>query len=87
MKDLIVAASRNFQSEMINHAEYHEALVVSVDRTPIGKAYRGAFNESQLQIARGHAVQRAVVQPAEIDDGVGCAESGATYLRCRYEHR
>jgi hypothetical protein len=47
MKDSIVAASRNFQNELINHAEYREALVVSVDRMPIGNAYRGAFNESQ----------------------------------------
>jgi acetyl-CoA C-acetyltransferase len=53
-----------------------EALVVSVDRTPIGKAYRGAFNESQLQTLGGHAIAHAivhaVVQPAEIDVVVGC---------------
>jgi hypothetical protein len=67
MKDSIVAASRNFQSELINHAEYREALVVSVDRTPIGKAYRGAFNESQLQTLGGRAIAHAVVQPAAIE--------------------
>jgi acetyl-CoA C-acetyltransferase len=49
-----------------------EALVVSVDRTPIGKAYRGAFNESQLQTLGGRAIAHAVVQPAEIDVVVGC---------------
>ena len=49
-----------------------EALVVSVDRTPIGKAYRGAFNESQLQALGGHAIAHAVVQPAEIDVVVSC---------------
>jgi acetyl-CoA C-acetyltransferase len=44
-----------------------QALVVSVDRTPIGKAYRGAFNESQLQTSGGRAIAHAVVQPAAIE--------------------
>ena len=55
-----------------------EAVIVSTARTPIGKAFRGAFNDTQAQALGGHAVreavQRAGVEPAEIDDVVmGCA--------------
>lgn len=61
-----------------------EAVIVSVARTPIGKAYRGAFNDTQPQALAGHAIAHAVsragVDPAEIDDVVlGCAlQQGAT---------
>ncbi len=48
------------------------ALIVSTARTPIGRAYRGAFNDTQPQALVGHAiaeaVRRAGVAPAEIDD-------------------
>ena len=51
-----------------------EAVIVSTARTPIGKAYRGAFNDTQAQALAGHAVaqaiQRAGVDPAEIEDVV-----------------
>ena len=51
-----------------------EAVIVSVARTPIGKAYRGAFNNTQAQTLGGHAIAQAVarsgVDPAEIDDVV-----------------
>jgi acetyl-CoA C-acetyltransferase len=51
-----------------------EAVIVSTARTPIGKAYRGAFNDTQAQALGGHviaqAVKRAGVAPAEIDDVV-----------------
>jgi acetyl-CoA C-acetyltransferase len=61
-----------------------EAVIVSVARTPIGKAYRGAFNNTQAQTLAGHvvaaAVERARIDPAEIDDVVlGCAiQQGST---------
>ncbi|AMN45655.1 acetyl-CoA acetyltransferase [Steroidobacter denitrificans] len=61
-----------------------EAVIVSVARTPIGKAYRGAFNNTQGQELMGHviaqAVQRAAIDPAEVDDVVvGCAlQQGST---------
>ena len=49
-----------------------EAVIVSTARTPIGKAYRGAFNNTQAQEMGGHviaeAVKRAKVDPAEIGD-------------------
>jgi len=48
------------------------AVIVSTARTPIGKAYRGAFNDTQPQALAGHAIAQAVrragVDPAEIDD-------------------
>ena len=51
-----------------------EAVIVSTARTPIGRAYRGAFNDTQAQQlgahAVRHAVQRAGVDPAEIEDVV-----------------
>ncbi|WP_421790810.1 acetyl-CoA C-acyltransferase [Hyphobacterium sp.] len=51
-----------------------EAVIVSTARTPIGKAYRGAFNNTQAQELGGHAIKNAVersgVDPAEIDDVV-----------------
>ena len=54
------------------------AVIVATARTPIGKAYRGAFNDTQAQALGGHAIAAAVaragVDPAEIDDVVmGCA--------------
>ncbi len=55
-----------------------EAVIVATARTPIGKAYRGAFNNTQAQTLAAHpireAVRRAGVDPAEVDDVVmGCA--------------
>ena len=51
-----------------------EAVIVSTARTPIGKAYRGAFNNTGSQELGGHAVKeamaRAKVDPAEIEDVV-----------------
>ncbi len=48
------------------------AVIVSTARTPIGKAYRGAFNDTQAQTLGGHAianaVERAGIDKAEIDD-------------------
>ena len=61
-----------------------EAVIVSTARTPIGKAYRGAFNNTQGQELIGHAlaqaVKRAGIAAAEIDDVVvGCAmQQGST---------
>jgi acetyl-CoA C-acetyltransferase len=61
-----------------------EAVIVATARTPIGKAYRGAFNNTQGQELIGHAlaqaVKRAGIDPAEIEDVVvGCAmQQGST---------
>ena len=61
-----------------------EAVIVSTARTPIGKAYRGAFNLTHGAKLGGHvikhAVERAGVEPQEIEDVIiGCANpEGAT---------
>lgn len=62
------------------------AVIVSTARTPIGKAYRGAFNDTQAQALGGHAihhaVERAGVDKGEIDDVVmGAAiQQGSTHM-------
>ena len=61
-----------------------EAVIVSTARTPIGKAYRGAFNDTDAPSMAGHAiaaaVERAGIEPGEVDDVVmGCAmQQGST---------
>jgi acetyl-CoA C-acetyltransferase len=49
-----------------------EAVIVSTARTPIGKAYRGAFNNLEAPSMAGHAiraaVERAGIEAAEVDD-------------------
>ena len=54
-----------------------EAAIVSTARTPIGKAFRGAFNATHGATLGGHvirtAVERAGIDPATIEDVVmGC---------------
>jgi acetyl-CoA C-acetyltransferase len=39
-----------------------EAVIVSTARTPIGRAYRGAFNDTQAQQLGAHAVRHAVAR-------------------------
>ena len=61
-----------------------EAVIVSTARTPIGRAFRGAFNITHGATLGGHvirhAVERAGLDPAEIEDAViGCGTpEGAT---------
>ena len=55
-----------------------EAVIVSTARTAIGKAYRGAFNKTHgvtiAAHAARHAVDRAGLDPAMIEDSIwGCA--------------
>ncbi|MBT8087831.1 MAG: acetyl-CoA C-acyltransferase [Gammaproteobacteria bacterium] len=55
-----------------------EAVIVSTARTPIGKAYRGAFNNTEAPTLGGHAVRHAVeragLDPADVEDVMmGCA--------------
>ncbi|MEM5522150.1 acetyl-CoA C-acyltransferase [Sulfitobacter sp. AS59] len=51
-----------------------DAVIVSTARTPIGKAYRGAFNATTPQALGGHAIKHAVeragVDPDQISDCV-----------------
>lgn len=60
-----------------------EAVIVSTARTPIGKAYRGAFNITTGPTlgahALRHAMERAQLDPLDIEDVVmGCATPEGT---------
>jgi len=60
-----------------------EAVIVSTARTPIGRAFRGALNNikspTMMAHAISHAVQRAGVDPAEIEDAImGTVLTGGT---------
>ncbi len=61
-----------------------EAVIVSTARTPIGRAARGAFNNTHGADLGGHvirhAVERAGIDPAEVEDVIlGCGgPEGAT---------
>ena len=55
-----------------------EAVIVSTARTPIGRAYRGAFNNTHGATLGGHvishAVKRAGLEVGVVEDVVlGCA--------------
>ena len=63
-----------------------QAVIVSTARSPIGKAFRGAFNNTEAPTLGGHAVRQAVeragVDSAEIDDVImGCAVPQGTQGR------
>ncbi len=51
-----------------------DAVIVSTARTPIGRAYRGAFNDTPSPTLAAHAIRAAVersgIDPAEVDDVV-----------------
>ncbi|MEX3967857.1 acetyl-CoA C-acyltransferase [Paraburkholderia sp. EG286B] len=51
-----------------------EAVIVSVARTPIGRAYKGAFNAIKSPTLMGHAIDHAVIRSGvelgEVDDVV-----------------
>ena len=61
-----------------------EAVIVSTARTPIGKAYRGAFNNTHGAVLGAHAIKHAIekvnIDPAEVEDVImGCGNpEGAT---------
>ncbi len=60
-----------------------EAVIVATARTPIGRAYRGAFNDTDAPTLGGHviaeAVHRAGIEPGEVDDVImGCAMQQGT---------
>jgi len=60
-----------------------DAVIVSTARTPIGKAYRGAFNNTEGPTLAAHvireAIRRAGVEPDRVDDVVmGCAMQQGT---------
>jgi acetyl-CoA C-acetyltransferase len=60
------------------------AVIVSTARTPLAKSWKGSFNMTHGATLGGHAVQHAIqragIEPAEVDDVImGCANpEGAT---------
>ena len=62
-----------------------EAIIVSTARTPVGKAYRGTFNNTTAPTMGGLAVEEAVkrsgIDPNKVDDVImGCAiQQGTTH--------
>lgn len=50
----------------------NEAVIVSTARTPIGRAYRGAFNDTEAPVLGGHVIRAALakagVDGKEVDD-------------------
>jgi acetyl-CoA C-acetyltransferase len=60
-----------------------DAVIVSVARTAIGKAYRGAWNDTEAPVLGGHVVravvERAGIDPSRVDDVLmGCAAQQGT---------
>jgi acetyl-CoA C-acetyltransferase len=55
----------------------HDAVIVSIARTPIGKAYRGAFNDTQAQALAAHAITHAVGRAGIASDEIGDVVLGA----------
>jgi acetyl-CoA C-acetyltransferase len=49
-----------------------EAVIVSTARTALGKSFRGAFNDTEAPVLGGHAIKHAVeragINPADVDD-------------------
>ena len=62
----------------------NEAVIVSTARTPIGKAYRGAFNNTHGATLAGHVIKKSIeeaqIDPNMVEDSIfGCAmPEGAT---------
>ena len=60
------------------------AVIVSTARTPLAKSWKGAFNMTHGATLAGHAIEHAIaragVEAAEVDDVImGCAlPEGAT---------
>ena len=60
-----------------------DPVIVSYARTPIGKAYRAAFNDTQIPVLAAHALRAAVararLEGGEIEDlTMGCALTQGT---------
>lgn len=60
-----------------------EPVIVSVARTPIAKAFRGAFNDTEAPALSGHAARHAIaragIAPEEVEDVIiGCSAQQGT---------
>src|SRR5947207_15081943 len=71
-------AGRRLHKFHFEEQQMPDAVIVSTARTPIGKAFRGAFNMTHGATLGGHvvkyAVERAGIEPGEVEDVMlGCA--------------
>ena len=67
-----------------------EAVIVDTARTAIGKAYRGAFNNTEAPALGAHVIRammaRQDIDPALIDDVVmGCRHDYRPPVRLRHD--
>ena len=49
------------------------AVIVSTARTPIGRAFRGAFNNTHGAVLGGHVIKHAVERAAAAEGGDACS--------------
>ena len=69
-----------------------EAVIVSTARTPIGKAYRGGFNNLPSPTLAGHAISAAVaragIEPERIEDCImGLRADSGNFGRQYWQNR
>ena len=62
-----------------------EAVIVSTARTPIGKAYRGAFNNTSAQALGGHGVAISDRESLKREAQRAFGRAGFTLLACRID--
>jgi acetyl-CoA C-acetyltransferase len=62
----------------VENSKVREAVIVSTARTPIGRAYRGAFNNTDAASLGGHAIRHAVQRAGIALDAVGDAAMGCS---------
>ena len=69
---LFIAKWCGLEKESEKDSLMRDAVIVSTARTPIGKAYRGAFNLTQAPVLMAHAIRAAVsragLEGGEIED-------------------
>ena len=71
-------------SDLMESAIARQAAIISTARTGVGKAYRGAFNDTDAPRMAAHvidaSVARAGIDPARVDDlYMGCANQWGTH--------
>src|SRR5260370_35475329 len=76
-------AQRPLPKSNNQRCDMNEAVIVSTARTGVGKAYRGALNNTERPTMAGHviaeAVKRARIEPGEVEDGgMGSARHQST---------
>jgi acyl dehydratase len=70
--DTAAKAAQGATTRKLGDKDMKDAVIVSTARTPIGKAYRGAFNDTEAPVLGGHVIRAALnkvsVAGADVDD-------------------